>query len=62
MENTISFKVDFMRKQLHKELDCCTSLTDNRVVMASQLLDEFIVENQKQINSKKYQQKLAVNI
>ncbi|MEG2338753.1 MAG: Spo0E family sporulation regulatory protein-aspartic acid phosphatase, partial [Clostridium sp.] len=60
MENTSDYKVDFMRGQLHKELENCTSLTDARVVVLSQLLDEFVVERQKQLISKNYQKAIAI--
>lgn len=59
MEKTSDFKVDFMRKALHKELENCTSLTDARVVVMSQLLDEFIVERQRQLISKNYLSQVA---
>lgn len=62
MERTVSLKVDFMRKELHKELENCIDLTDSRVVMMSQLLDEFIVEGQRQLNSKSYQNKKAIQM
>lgn len=62
MERTVSLKVDFMRKELHKELESCVDLTDSRVVMMSQLLDEFIVEGQKQLNSKSYQDKKVIQM
>lgn len=62
MERTVNLKVDFVRKELHKELENCVDLTDSRVVMMSQLLDEFIVECQKQLNSKSYQDKKVIQM
>ncbi|MEG0371218.1 MAG: aspartyl-phosphate phosphatase Spo0E family protein [Clostridium sp.] len=62
MESRSEFKVNFMRSQLHKELETCTSLTDARVVVLSQLLDEFIVEHQKQLILKDYRTGVAVHM
>lgn len=59
MGKTTDFKVEFMRSELHKQLERCTSLTDTTVVITSQLLDEFIVESQRQQISKNYQNKIA---
>ncbi|MEF9952376.1 MAG: Spo0E family sporulation regulatory protein-aspartic acid phosphatase [Clostridium sp.] len=62
MERTSEIKVNFMRGRLHEELEKCTSLTDARVVVLSQLLDEFIVERQKQLISKNYQKSIAIHM
>ncbi|KMT22537.1 aspartyl-phosphate phosphatase Spo0E family protein [Clostridium cylindrosporum] len=62
MEKAVVYKVDFMRRELHKELENCTSLTDARVIVISQLLDEFIVECQKQLISKNYQGAVTMQI
>lgn len=62
MNRTVDLKVDFMRSELHRELENCTSLTDSRVVVLSQLLDEFVVEYQRQLISRRYRDKKVLQM
>ncbi len=52
MRELLNNKVDSVREELHREIENCTNLTDNRVVKLSQLLDNFITESQKEILKK----------
>ena len=52
MKDISNHKVDMVREELHKEIENCTNLTDNRIVTLSQLLDAFITESQKEILKK----------
>lgn len=57
MIKTIGLKVDYFRNELYREIENCTSLTDSRVVVLSQLLDEFVVEYQRQLISRRFRKK-----